>query len=84
MLDVLEQFLNYHGHIYLRLDGNTRVEQRQVSSDGLAIKFDLPGIDSTSLCLLRAPSLLPIRLSWNVSMQISVFSASFCQRAVGV
>lgn len=31
MLDVLEQFLNYHGHIYLRLDGSTRVEQRQVS-----------------------------------------------------
>lgn len=82
MLDVLEQFLNYHGHIYLRLDGNTRVEQRQVSSDGLAIKFDLPGVVSPSLCLLRAPSLLPIRPSWNVSMQISVFSASFCQRAV--
>lgn len=33
MLDVLEQFLNYHGHIYLRLDGSTRVEQRQVSID---------------------------------------------------
>ncbi|CAH2308295.1 helicase SRCAP isoform X1 [Pelobates cultripes] len=30
MLDILEQFLNYHGHIYLRLDGSTRVEQRQV------------------------------------------------------
>ncbi|KAM4606834.1 helicase SRCAP isoform 2-T3 [Discoglossus pictus] len=30
MLDVLEQFLTYHGHIYLRLDGSTRVEQRQV------------------------------------------------------
>ena len=30
MLDVLEQFLNYHGHIYLRLDGSTRVEMRQV------------------------------------------------------
>ncbi|XP_066522462.1 helicase SRCAP isoform X2 [Hoplias malabaricus] len=29
MLDVLEQFLNYNGHIYLRLDGSTRVEQRQ-------------------------------------------------------
>ncbi|XP_030631002.1 helicase SRCAP [Chanos chanos] len=29
MLDILEQFLNYHGHIYLRLDGSTRVEQRQ-------------------------------------------------------
>ncbi|XP_054090786.1 helicase domino isoform X1 [Zeugodacus cucurbitae] len=30
MLDVLEAFLNYHGHIYLRLDGSTRVEQRQL------------------------------------------------------
>jgi len=30
MLDVLEAFLNYHGHIYLRLDGSTRVEQRQI------------------------------------------------------
>jgi SNF2 family DNA or RNA helicase len=32
MLDVLEAFLNYHGHRYLRLDGTTKVEQRQVSS----------------------------------------------------
>lgn len=30
MLDVLEAFLTFHGHIYLRLDGSTRVEQRQV------------------------------------------------------
>ncbi|KAL3312937.1 hypothetical protein Ciccas_008468, partial [Cichlidogyrus casuarinus] len=30
MLDVLEQFLAYHGHRYLRLDGTTKVEQRQV------------------------------------------------------
>ncbi|XP_058066416.1 helicase domino [Anopheles bellator] len=30
MLDVLEAFLNFHGHIYLRLDGTTKVEQRQV------------------------------------------------------
>nr|QVD39288.1 Helicase domino [Schistocerca gregaria] len=30
MLDVLEAFLNYHGHIYLRLDGTTRVDQRQL------------------------------------------------------
>ncbi|KAM8794726.1 LOW QUALITY PROTEIN: helicase SRCAP-like [Eudromia elegans] len=29
MLDVLEQFLTYHGHLYLRLDGSTRLEQRQ-------------------------------------------------------
>lgn len=30
MLDILEQFLNYHGYIYLRLDGTTKVEQRQL------------------------------------------------------
>ena len=30
MLDVFEAFLNYHGHIYLRLDGSTRIDQRQV------------------------------------------------------
>jgi E1A-binding protein p400 len=30
VLDVLESFLNFHGHTYLRLDGSTKVEQRQV------------------------------------------------------
>lgn len=30
MLDILEQFLNYHGHTYLRLDGATRIDQRQI------------------------------------------------------
>lgn len=33
VLDVLEQFLNIHGHRYLRLDGSTKVEQRQVLTD---------------------------------------------------
>ncbi|TQB68867.1 swr1 complex component [Monascus purpureus] len=33
MLDILEQFLNIHGHRYLRLDGTTRVEQRQLLTD---------------------------------------------------
>ena len=32
MLNILEAFLNYHGHRYLRLDGTTKVEQRQVSN----------------------------------------------------
>jgi E1A-binding protein p400 len=29
MLDIFEQFLNHHGHTYLRLDGTTKIEQRQ-------------------------------------------------------
>ena len=32
MLDVLEIFLTYHGHTYLRLDGATPVTKRQVST----------------------------------------------------
>ena len=30
MLDILELFMNIHGHTYLRLDGATKPEQRQV------------------------------------------------------
>lgn len=30
MLDVLEAFLNHHGYIYLRLDGSTKIDQRQL------------------------------------------------------
>src|SRR6202012_188521 len=33
VLDILEQFLNIHGHRYLRLDGTTKVEQRQILTD---------------------------------------------------
>ena len=32
MLDVLEAFLNLHAYTYLRLDGTTKPEQRQVES----------------------------------------------------
>ena len=31
MLDILEIFLNYHGHTYLRLDGATPILERQAS-----------------------------------------------------
>ncbi|KAG6004401.1 swr1 complex component [Claviceps maximensis] len=33
VLDILEQFLNIHGHKYLRLDGATKVEQRQILTE---------------------------------------------------
>ncbi|KAI5797400.1 SNF2 family N-terminal domain-containing protein [Peziza echinospora] len=33
VLDILEQFLNIHGHRYLRLDGSTKVEQRQILTE---------------------------------------------------
>ena len=31
VLDILEIFLNYHGHTYLRLDGAMPVQKRQVT-----------------------------------------------------
>lgn len=33
VLDVLEAFLNIHGHRYLRLDGATKIEQRQALTE---------------------------------------------------
>jgi SNF2 family DNA or RNA helicase len=36
MLDVLEVFLNIHGYSYMRLDGSTKPEQRQVGAGGWA------------------------------------------------
>ncbi|KAF2453474.1 SNF2 family N-terminal domain-containing protein, partial [Lineolata rhizophorae] len=33
VLDILEAFLNIHGYRYLRLDGATRIEQRQVLTE---------------------------------------------------
>lgn len=33
VLDILEQFLNLHGHLYLRLDGATKIEQRKILMD---------------------------------------------------
>ena len=33
VLDILEQFLNIHGHRYLRLDGSTKIEHRQMLTE---------------------------------------------------
>ncbi|KAK9240000.1 SNF2 family N-terminal domain-containing protein [Lipomyces kononenkoae] len=33
VLDVLEQFLNIHGYRYMRLDGATKIEQRQIMTE---------------------------------------------------
>ncbi|KAG8156732.1 hypothetical protein KVR01_013337 [Diaporthe batatas] len=45
VLDILEQFLNIHGHKYLRLDGSTKVEQRQILCD----RFN---VDDRILCFI--------------------------------
>lgn len=65
MLDVLEQFLTYHGHLYLRLDGSTRVEQRQVIQASAALRGSpqLPSPFSRLWGLLEGAS-LSLGLFW--------------------
>jgi E1A-binding protein p400 len=47
MLDILENFMNIHGHSYLRLDGSTRVEQRQRV-------VDLFNLDAKIFCFISS------------------------------
>uniref|UniRef100_A0A060SXZ3 Helicase SWR1 n=1 Tax=Blastobotrys adeninivorans TaxID=409370 RepID=A0A060SXZ3_BLAAD len=42
VLDILEQFLNIHGYRYLRLDGATRIEQRQVLTERFNMDSRIP------------------------------------------
>ncbi|KAL6759128.1 hypothetical protein V8C86DRAFT_3092175 [Haematococcus lacustris] len=53
MLDLLESFLNLHGHTYMRLDGSTKPEQRQILmqswSDGWLQKFNT---DPRNFCFI--------------------------------
>jgi hypothetical protein len=46
MLDLLEAFLNLHGHTYMRLDGSTKPEQRQVREGIQCTHSPAPLIDA--------------------------------------
>lgn len=89
MLDVLEQFLNYHGHIYLRLDGNTRVEQRQVSAAGLYVEFDMTCLRLfLHLCVYSLCTFSPLHQAlmerFNADQRIFCFILSTRSGGVGV
>jgi hypothetical protein len=55
MLDVLEAFLNLHGHVYMRLDGSTKPEQRQVRGMQQMYVADTADAIGTAGCLVRRP-----------------------------
>lgn len=67
MLDVLEAFLNFHGHIYLRLDGTTKVDQRQVINSIYLILFNLMHCRSVCSTILRNFCNNAILLRWPAS-----------------
>ncbi|KAG1465772.1 hypothetical protein G6F56_004820 [Rhizopus delemar] len=74
VLDILETFLNIHGHRYLRLDGATKVEQRQVltehfNNDKRILCFILSTRSGgLGINLTGADSVIFYDLDWNPSM----------------
>ena len=74
VLDILEQFLNIHGHRYLRLDGATKVEQRQIlterfNNDNRILCFILSSRSGgLGINLTGADSVIFYDLDWNPAM----------------
>ncbi|KAF2100571.1 hypothetical protein NA57DRAFT_36379 [Rhizodiscina lignyota] len=74
VLDILEQFLNIHGHRYLRLDGATPVEQRQILTERFNARDDILCFILSSrsgglgLNLTGADTVIFYDLDWNPAM----------------
>ncbi|KAI4180210.1 MAG: hypothetical protein L6R41_007382 [Letrouitia leprolyta] len=74
VLDILEQFLNIHGHRYLRLDGSTKIEQRQLlterfNNDSRILVFILSSRSGgLGINLTGADSVIFYDSDWNPAM----------------
>lgn len=74
VLDILEQFLNIHGHRYLRLDGATKIEQRQIlterfNRDDRILAFILSSRSGgIGINLTGADTVIFYDLDWNPAM----------------
>ena len=74
VLDILEQFLNIHGHRYLRLDGSTKLEQRQIlterfNTDPSILVFILSSRSGgLGINLTGADTVIFYDLDWNPAM----------------
>ncbi|KAJ5109774.1 hypothetical protein N7532_002419 [Penicillium argentinense] len=74
MLDILEQFLNIHGHRYLRLDGATKVEARHMlterfNNDNRILAFILSSRSGgLGINLTGADTVIFYDLDWNPAM----------------
>ena len=74
VLDILEQFLNIHGHRYLRLDGATKIEQRQIltdrfNSDNRILAFILSSRSGgIGINLTGADTVIFYDMDWNPAM----------------
>ncbi|KAK0548736.1 swr1 complex component [Tilletia horrida] len=75
MLDILESFLNYHGYRYLRLDGATKVDQRQLLTERFNrdARIDAFILSTRSgglgINLVGADTVLFYDLDWNAAIE---------------
>jgi SNF2 family DNA or RNA helicase len=80
VLDVLEIFLNIHGHRYLRLDGATKIEQRQIlterfNNDNRILAFILSTRSGgLGINLTGADTVIFYDSDWNPSMVCPVLT----------
>ncbi|SCU83656.1 LAMI_0C04060g1_1 [Lachancea mirantina] len=74
VLDILELFLNYHGYLYMRLDGATKIEDRQIlterfNSDPRVTAFILSSRSGgLGINLTGADSVIFYDSDWNPAM----------------
>ena len=74
VLDILEQFMNLHGHRYLRLDGATKIEQRQIVTERFNTDTRILAFISSSrsgglgINLTGADTVIFYDLDWNPAM----------------
>ena len=74
VLDILEQFMSIHGHRYLRLDGATKLEQRQMlterfNNDNRILAFILSSRSGgIGINLTGADTVIFYDLDWNPAM----------------
>ena len=74
VLDVLERFMNLHGHRYLRLDGSTKIEQRQIITERFNTDTRILAFISSSrsgglgINLTGADTVIFYDLDWNPAM----------------
>lgn len=74
VLDILEEFLNIHGYRYLRLDGSTKIENRQIlterfNNDNRILVFILSSRSGgLGINLTGADTVIFYDLDWNPAM----------------
>lgn len=84
MLDVLEVFLNIHGFTYMRLDGSTKPEQRQIlmqkfNNDSRTFAFILSTRSGgVGVNLTGADTVIFYDSDWNPAMDLQVLDLSQC------